>query len=443
MDHPTNLMLINGVMLFDRPLSFDRVRQILSDRLLPLERFHHRVVREAGGRARWEACGDIDLDRHLVRERLPEPADEAALQRLVGDKMSSPLDFAGPLWQFHHVENYAEGSAIIVRIHHCVGDGLALMLVVLALTDLDRDGSAANPFLDLLREPEGSMDAVLARIKRIMPEGSRLLLKPAEAMRALGPIKRGAASTYALARLVFRPADAKTLFNSDLDVPKRAAWSSRIPLEQVRRLSDGIGGTLNDILLTAMAGGLRRYLERRGGVRACKDFRATVPVNLRSLDRMASLGNEFGLVYLRLPIAIADPVMRLKELRRRMGALKRSTEALVTLRVMALMGALPSVVQRSLVPLLASKATAVMTNVPGPIETLYFAGEPVQDLIVWVPRSARLSLGVSILSYAGNVRLGVATDAGIVPDPQRIVEDFQAELDAMTELAREPRPARS
>ena len=119
-----------------------------------------------------------------------------------------------------------------------------------------------------------------------------------------------------------------------------------------------------------------------------------------------------------------------------MQRLKRSAESVVSLKVMSLMGRLPRAAQTALVRLFASKATAVMTNVPGPNRLLYLAGSPVRDVIFWVPRSARLSLGVSILSYAGRVRMGVATDAGLVPDPEKIVQGFHDEFATMQKLAR-------
>jgi WS/DGAT/MGAT family acyltransferase len=434
-------MMISGVMLFDHPLEFERLREMMRARLLPLQRFGERVVRDARGRPRWEAYPALDLDEHLLRERWPDPGDQAALQTWVGRKMSEPLDFARPLWQFHYVENLAGGSALIARFHHCMGDGLGLMMALLAMTDLTPDVSPSgrggvNPFLDLLHGSAGGIEQVRRELERIMPEGSRLLLRPGEALRALSPLKRWAASAVALTRLVLRTADSKTRLNATLGVAKRAAWSRTIPVDQVKQVGAGIGGTVNDILLTAMAGGVRRYLVERDGESGCRDFRAMIPVSLRPIERLAAMGNEFGLVYLSLPIAIADPVLRLSELRRRMESLKRSAEALVSLRVIGLTGHLPAVVQRLLVGMLASKATAVMTNLPGPNQQLYMVGKPITDMIVWVPRSARLSLGVSIMSYAGNVRMGVATDAGLVPDPERIVDGFHAEFDIMLELAR-------
>jgi WS/DGAT/MGAT family acyltransferase len=340
------------------------------------------------------------------------------------------------------VENYRGGSALIGRFHHCMGDGIGLMMVLLAMSDFE-SGTAAgaadlasrNPFLNLVRGDDVDIAAVRRKLERLMPEGMRLLLKPLEAFRALGVWRRGAACTAALVRLTFRSSDSKTLLNARLGVPKRAAWSDATPIEEIQRIREGLGGTVNDLLLTALAGGVRRYLLERDGEAGCKDFRATIPVNLRPLEKLATLGNEFGLVYLSLPVRIADPVARLAELRRRMEKLKRSAESLVSLRVLSLMGRLPAAAQRGLVRMFASKATAVMTNVPGPAQTLYIAGNPIREMLFWVPRSARLSLGVSILTYAGKVCLGIATDAGLVPDPERIVEGYQRELAAMRELA--------
>jgi diacylglycerol O-acyltransferase / wax synthase len=176
---------------------------------------------------------------------------------------------------------------------------------------------------------------------------------------------------------------------------------------------------------------LRRYLERRGAVSSKLNFRAAVPVNLRALDKMADLGNHFGLVFLSLPVGIVDPAARLAELKRRMAALKRSAEPWMAFRILQALGVVPVALQRLVVSIIATKATAVMTNVPGPVAPLYLAGRQISDIFFWVPQAGRVGLGISILSYAGRVRLGVGTDAGLVPDPERIVEDFKTELDLM------------
>ena len=160
-----------------------------------------------------------------------------------------------------------------------------------------------------------------------------------------------------------------------------------------------------------------------------------MPVNLRPLEEMAALGNRFGLVFLDLPVGIADPRARFDAMRRASLALRRTAEPLVVHGLLSLAGRSPMAIQRLLVAIFGSKATAVFTNVPGPRSRLYFAGRPLSDLYFWVPQAGRLGLGVSIFSYAGVVRMGIGTDAGLVPDPERIVDGFAAELDALAARA--------
>jgi WS/DGAT/MGAT family acyltransferase len=267
----------------------------------------------------------------------------------------------------------------------------------------------------------------------------RLLTGAAEARASTGRLLKGAASLGALTRMTFRSSDPKSPFKGPLVEAKRAAWSEAIALEEVKELATALEAKPNDLLLTAMTGGLRRYLLEKGEEpegASFRAFRAVVPVSLRPLERMSELGNEFGLIFLSLPVGIADPIARLAALRRRMRSLKRSAEPLVVLKLLQLIGKAPKAIQQAVVSLFATKTTAVMTSVPGPRERLYLAGRPIRSIFFWVPQAGRVGLGVSILSYAGQVRLGVGTDAGLVPDPERIVDGFHQELDELRRLAR-------
>jgi diacylglycerol O-acyltransferase len=193
-----------------------------------------------------------------------------------------------------------------------------------------------------------------------------------------------------------------------------------------------LGATINDVLLSGVTGALRRYILSRGEeVGDALDIRAIVPVNLRPEDAKEKLGNSFGLVFLALPVGVEDRIERLHELKRRMDVIKGSTEAIVTYAVLNAVGSASASVESLAVQFFGSKATAVMTNVPGPPKELFLAGKAMRSVMVWVPQSARLGLGVSILSYAGQVRLGVATDAGLVPDPGSIIDAFHDEMEAM------------
>jgi diacylglycerol O-acyltransferase / wax synthase len=444
MDDPTNLMVINGVLVFDQPLTMERMRTTVERRLLPIPRFRQRVVVPAQGRPHWEVDPGFDLDFHLTRATLPGDGGDPELSDEVSRLMSSPLDYSRPLWNFHLIDNYHGGSVVMGRLHHCIGDGVALMLVLLSMTDAEAEIAAAeigyeNPLTDLFTPGPADVGAARRHAERMMPETMRLMLHPVEALQKTRKWLVRTAATGTFGRLVAKMPDPKTLFKGKLTAEKRVAWSEPVPIAEVKAVQAKLGGTINDILLTAMTGGLRRYLDGRGELPAGRlSFRAAVPVNLRQLKHMARLGNEFGLVFLALPVGLADPVARLAELRRRMQALKRSAESVMVLSVLNLLGMMPAAIQRFVVRFMGTKATAVMTNVPGPRDTLYFGGQPIRDIFFWVPQSGRLGMGISIFSYAGRARLGVVTDAGLVSDPERIIAGFHEEFAAMQRIAGGP-----
>ena len=435
MDHPTNLMMINGLLFFDCQLSRDEVAPVLEQRLLNVARFGERVKRSGGARPEWERARP-DLDYHLLEHCLTPPGDDAELQNLVSRWMSTPLDPDRPLWRLHLVHGYQQGSVIYCRLHHCIGDGLALMLVLLSLTERsagEDEEAGANPLRQLFSgEPPGS-EAAKEIVADIMPAAAKILTAPAEKLASLRWWQKGAAAVPALGKLVLRPPDRRTLFKGPLGAEKCAVWSESIPIEQVDEVRRALGGTINDILTNAVAGGLRRYLEARGGLKNRLNIRAVVPVSLRPVEEMAALGNQFGLVFLSLPVGIADPRERLAELGRRMGRLKRSFEPVVALKLLGLIGALSAKLQEAAVRIFAAKGTLVLTNVPGPTEPLFFAGHPIRSFLFWVP--GRQGMGISIASYGGQVRVGVATDVRLVPDPQAIVAGFHQEFNMMLRLA--------
>ena len=441
MDDPTNLMIINGVMMFDRPLSPERVRAVLADRLARMPRFRDRAVELGWLRWGWRRDAGFDVDRHFEVDPLPAPGGEAELAEYVSDRMNVALPFDRPLWRVHLVQGYGEGSALLWRLHHCIGDGIALMVLLLALTDLEpeahdrRDGSGLwgndNPLSDLFGDVRLHPDDAYQHLEELMPEGARLLAKPAETLGALNPWLLRAASVPSFLRLAGRWPDPRTPLKGALTTGKRVAWSAPIPLARFQVVRQGLGATLNDVVLNALAGGLRRYLRDEGFETRDLDVRAVVPVSLRPVAEMAELGNQFGLIFLSLPLGIADPRERMTELRRRMKKLKRSVEPWVTYKVLGIIGRLPKLVQNLVIRIFGTKGTAVVTSVPGPSRELYLAGEAIRGIAFWVPQSGRLGLGVSIISYAGALRLGVASDAGVVADPSRIVKAFEEELGAV------------
>jgi len=379
---------------------------------------------------------------------LPGSGDHNALQELVSDLMSVPLERSRPLWQMHYVENVNGGSALISRLHHSIGDGISLMQVLLSMTD--ESAEAAYP--ELVEEPEqvlkpkagffrpvfNATDALgrsLHTAESMIHEGMNVLVHPSRLRKV---VRYGTASSLALSKLLLLPPDHHTIFRQKAGVAKRAVWTSAIRLEDVKSVGRTMGGTINDILLSAVTGALRRYLEEQTQPVQGLNIRAFVPVNLRPEDELGQLGNRFGLVFLSLPVGVTDPVKRLLVLKRRMDKIKNTPEAVVALGILNLIGMTPTQVERIINSIFILKATAVMTNVPGPLKTLYLAGAPISSLVFWVPAPGNLSLGISILSYNGDVILGIASDAGIIPDPQRIIELFQVEFDYLMKWGRPP-----
>jgi diacylglycerol O-acyltransferase len=439
MEVPTNLMMISGVMVFGAPLDYARLKATLEGRLLRFDRFRQRVVQSLcpGSGFYWQDDPDFDLDYHLQRASLPPPGDLASLQDLTSLLASTQLDLSRPLWQLHLVQGYGDGSALICRLHHCIGDGLALVHVLLSLTDAEPDAPwpvlQPEPSSLLRRQSSGTLTRPLRSVgaksrwaaSAMLSQGRKIRANP---VRAFDLVRLGAGGATALGRLVLRWPDPKTVLKGELGVAKRAAWSAPIPLEDVKAVGKGLEGTVNDVLLAAMTGGLRRYLQGRGEQADGLDFRAIVPVNLRRPGTEEELGNKFGLVFLTLPVGVEDPVDRLHELKRRMDGLKGSLEPPVAYGILNLLGMSPAAVQDVAVDIFETKGTAVMTNVIGPKEQIYLAGVPLDSLMFWVPQSGHLGIGVSILSYAGEVWLGVITDEGLVPDPEKIVAWFEVEF---------------
>ncbi|MEZ4591960.1 MAG: wax ester/triacylglycerol synthase family O-acyltransferase [Chloroflexota bacterium] len=452
MEDPTNLMMVSGIITFKKMIDFDHLRAVIEHKLLTFDRFRMRVVqsRLPFAPSYWEPDPTFNLNAHLHRVALPSPGDKATLQEMVSDLMSTPLDFSKPLWQFHLIENYGEGCAIMCRLHHCIADGMALVFVLLSLTDMvpgvppptgssqanaleagDETGSMLNA---LVQQGAKAVGTVWQTTSKVASEGLEALVNPAHAMELA---LKGTDTALAAGRLFLRSPDPKTLFKGELGVAKRAAWSNPLPLKDVKKIKNVTGGTVNDVLVSAMTGALRRYMLNKGADVTGLNFRAAVPVNLRTPEQMGELGNKFGIVFLSLPVGIGDPLERLHEVHKRMVALKNSKEAPVALGILSAMGMSPNELQGTLVNMFGSKTTAVMTNVPGPPMPLYLAGQQIEELMFWVPQSGRVSLGISIISYANRVHMGIATDEGLVPDPDSIMTGFYEEFEALLALVRE------
>ncbi len=443
MDRPTNLMMIVGVMIFDGPMDYDRLRRTLEARLLPYRRFRQKVEYDATGAAHWVDDPDFDLDRHLHHAALPAGDHKAELQKMAAELCSIPLDPNRPLWSYHLVDNYDGGSALVVRIHHCIADGIALIGVMLSLTDTAADApERPGPPLEMAHEdgPDSFFwnrvfEPVTQGMISAINLGTKAWLKYFELLTNPGQAvdygRQGVGMAAELANLLIMPADSPTRYKGRPGGTKAVAWTDPMPLAEIKAVGHAIGCSVNDLLLSAVAGALRAYLVERGDPVDGVEVRAMVPVNMRSAADEGKLGNRFGLVTLLLPVYMENPFERVFEVRRRMAELRGSYQPAVALGVLAATGLAPKFVQDIALDILANKASAVMTNVPGPQQPLYMAGAHLAQQMFWVPQSGDIGMGVSILSYNNCVQFGLVTDRHLVNDPDNIVARFRPEFEKL------------
>jgi WS/DGAT/MGAT family acyltransferase len=446
MDAPGNLMMIVGVDLFEGPCDVPRLKRVLETCLLQYAQFRSRVVIDAGG-AWWEPDADFDIDRHLVRIGLPGKGGKAELQKLVATLAAQPLDPMRPLWQFHLVENYDGGHALIVRIHHCIADGIALIGVLLSMTA--QSPQADDPPVPVRKrkgEDEGDwwtqyLRPFTSTTVRALDATGDIATKVLHAYGAVlsDPNLAGeTASEYAkvatqvskdIAALALMETDSATSLKGRPGGSKVVAWNEPLPLPDVKSVGKALGCSVNDVLLACATGAIRGYLLERGDDLEGAELRAMVPVNLRGPGKPKALGNKFGLVPLLLPVGIENPVERVLEVHARMNALKDGYMPILAMALLGMAGLAPRMVQKQVLDLLASKATAVMTNVPGPPQALYMAGSKLKQMMFWVPQSGDIGVGVSILSYDGAVQFGLITDKKLCKDPQSIIDRFAPEFE--------------
>lgn len=491
----TNRMIITAVLFFEEPVTYEELESQLEKRLLPFKRFRQRIVKPWHRlRPKWKIDDEFNIDAHLTHVALPEPAGEEELQRFVAETMDKDLDRSRALWHGWLVEWAGDdgngGNALVVRIHHALGDGFALLYVLLGLAD---DPAAIDMPLGDVPPPPGMEDEEWARERAKAigdsdeedevtgrtrqdetlygSEGVKDGTDEAEdgkeqddegatetetdqegdekedeedakdSRSPLSSIRNAVSMGANMAKIGYSSLtlsrEPKTSLRGDLGLTERVSWTESYDTEKVKQVGDVYGGTINDVLMSATAGAFRRYLIENGeDVPEDLDLRCAVPVNLKPLEeRTEELGNYFGLGFLQLPVGVEDPQERMRMIQDRTGMLKQGTEAYLMYLSLALVGALPRFVQSLVLRRFHNRMTAAVTNVPGPKESFEFAGKTVKDIKFWVPRSEDIGIGISIFSYDGSVRVGVAADEGLVSEPEKLAESFNDEMETIFEDA--------
>jgi len=446
MDSNRNLMMIVGVWLLRPALDHRALRRRLESKLLRYARFRQKVVQDTIF-SYWVDDEDFDIERHVVPDKLVRKrgcSEREALQARTSELAATPLDHAHPLWQMRVFDHYEDGSAVIIRIHHCIADGIALNAVLMSIadggTDLRPPGqeheddahdgdwladAVVKPLTGLVVKAIGMYGDGIAKAVQYLAHPQQPLNGSVELVRTGARVLRDAAA------LALLPDDSPTLLKGKLSGRKVVAWCEPLPLDQVKAVGKALGCTVNDVLLSCVAGSIGHYLRERGEDPTGKEIRAMVPVNLRPLEEAWQLGNRFGLAPAVLPIGIQNPVERLYAVRERMQEMKGSYQPLLAYALLAVSGVLTKPLQDALSNVFLQKTTAVMTNVPGPAKPVKICGSTMRQSIFWVPSSGNVGVGVSIVSYVGGVQFGLITDSQRCPDPQRIIESFAPEFETL------------
>lgn len=417
MEQDSNQMVITGMLKLQPAPDFETFKKLLQKRLLIYNRFTQRVVNRDTIPI-WETVRQPDLSHHVKNLSIDEDPRFDTIQDYVSHVMSHPLDFTRPLWEMHLVTS--NGSCTLVaKLHHCMADGIALVRILLSLATVSPNGEFFQPHLEY--QPKKRKEAFRKRgfLAKIGEDSARIF--------------------RALYKFVMMPSDTPTGLKGGLQQHKRAAWSESIPLQSVKDLAAMHRVTINDIMLWITCGALRRYLsEQERNLNNSATTGITMPVNLRTESDTSSVGNKFGLIFSKLPVGIEDSEERLRIIQKDMNEIKASGEAIVAFGVLSLLGKMPLLVEQNVIAFLSRKCTAVITNVPGPKRKLYLAGSEMEDIMFWVPKSGRLGLGISLISYDGSVRIGVASDAVRMGNPAEFARMFSEEFEVERKKALNP-----
>jgi diacylglycerol O-acyltransferase len=452
MDNSTNPMMITVVLQFHGSIDFDRLSATLKDHLLRYRRFRQRVVqpRQILSRPYWDEDPTFRVEDHIEHLYLQPPADDTALEALINTKMNTALDFSHPLWNVSIVDNHPEGSIIICQVHHCIADGISLMHILSRMTQKSPDDALAHAIgIDPNKDAhnvmhgspavhpahQGSEDsqapATTAKTKPI-----DLTTKPSRGIFYRNPKIHEIIA--ASARIIFRPPDPPTILKGRLGNEKKAVWSEPLSMPELRKIAHFHHATINDVLMGIASGAIRRYMDGHNDHRI-RDIRAFILVNMRGHQFDEELGNKFGLVFLKLPLARIQPTARLESIKRGMDSLKASAEYAASYLILNILGMLPEWIEDLAIMILDTKGTVVATNVPGPRHTIYLAGVPIRSIEAFVPQAGRIGVGLSFISYNGQVVVGFNADLGLVPDPENFIylfhEEYKSFQSVLSEVA--------
>ncbi|MBB1052111.1 DUF1298 domain-containing protein [Dietzia sp. CW19] len=466
MDRPDNLMYITSLVWFSEIPDWDAVSEAIASRMVEPHPVFRRVPVREGRRWYWEDDPDFDLSHHLIRGRLPAPGGRAEAEAYVSEQMSIQLPDDRPLWRAEFLEGYhghgheagreagREGALVLFRVQHAMVDGVRLTQLVLGLCDSDDDiplprvGRPLSPGGDGILRTVGRAGVGMVRdsvgiarglagatvtfpwtltrlVRAVVAPGRGVTRVPTRVVESLAdtidPTNRTTNTYRATFRLLFEPRSPELSWSGHAHARKKVSWIAGLDLAAIKRVAKAHDTTVTTVMLAAVSRALTEYLDTHGD-RRVSDINLMVPMSIEPVadELPEELGNHLTIILMRLPLGIDDADELIDAIATSMSRVRYSFEPHVTFATMLGVAVTPGPVAHAVVDLFANKTVGQLTSVPGPVSTVRIAGTPVEGIPGWVPMSGDQAFGICIFSYNGKVSVGIATDAGLVPDPGEV-----------------------
>lgn len=457
MDRPNNLMQVRALMWFDGEPDLVSLREVVRERLIERHPvFRRRAVQRRDGWY-WEDDEDFDLANHVREVRLD--GDEEELRRWMAERFAEPMATDRPMWDttlVHGIEGW--GTVLFARFHHALADGVRLTQLMFSLCD-PADGEVRTVAVgrarheggvfatgtkvvrqgmdDLADFAVGSMRWPLRTVSQFSPRSMRAGLGVLRDPRRLMDVVSGVSSTDNLSvntavevtRALSARRSARASWSGVPGVEKQLSWVRGLELARVKEVGRAHEATVNDVLLAIVSRAITRYLADKGTPQ--REIAWLVPVSLLPFDDNLpeELGNHFSLVFVPMPLGQPDLPAAIAQMQERMQRLKNSLQPVITFGVQWMIAQTPQAIAYRLTNFFANKSVGVLTNVPGPRQPLTLAGVPAAGVLGWAPTSGDQPLSLCIFSYNGEVSVGIAADATLIPDPELLAEFIREELD--------------
>jgi diacylglycerol O-acyltransferase len=444
-------MHVGAVLIFEGPPpKYDDLLAHVQSRLELVPRFRQKLAFPPleAGRPLWVDDPTFNLPYHLRHTALPEPGAEDQLMRLTGRVFSQALDRSKPLWELWLVQGLEQNRfALLSKTHHALVDGVSGVDIATVLFDVKPVPEPVTEVEEWTPKPEPSSVELIARGATDFAEiPVKAAARLVSAIRNPKPAaRRVSESLEAISEVAWNfanPAPELPL-NVEIGTHRRFVWM-RSELVTFKRIKDALGGTVNDVVLAAVSGGLRNWLQARGIKTEGLELRALVPVSIRAQDERGKLGNRIAAMRGLLPVYVEDPVRRLEVVREAMGELKQSKQALGAEVIARFNDFAPPTLlaQASRINFSTRLFNLIVTNVPGPQMPLYVLGRELEDVfpVAFLPENH--ALAIAIMSYNGGMNFGLLADYDSMEDVgylSRCIEDSLAEL---LEAAKEAEPER-